>query len=191
MIRWVFVLLLLPALAHADFSGTVVKVFDGDTITVLTDQHEEIKIRLHGIDAPEKAQAYADTAQQFAHNLVDGQTVTIIDHGKDRYNRIIGDVVFEDGRTLNRELVKAGLAWWYLKYSDDRDLGQLELNARLARVGLWKDKSSVSPWAYRQTVALLQQMIRVLKARNNELDENAAKVQDALQAINAWTNQSQ
>lgn len=148
-------LIFLPTLAHADFSGKVITVSDGDTLTVLTADHESIKIRLKGIDAPEKAQAYGKKAQQFAKDLVQGETVTIIEHGKDRYERTLGDVLLEDGRSLNQEIVKAGYAWWYFKYSDDRVLGQLELDAKLAHVGLWKGKNPVPPWVFRKVKDLL------------------------------------
>ncbi len=133
-----------------DFQAKVIHIADGDTITVLNDTNEQIKIRLNGIDCPEKAQAYGNKAKQFAKNLVGGQTVTIKAYDKDRYGRTIGDVILADGRNLNQELVKAGFAWWYFKYSDDRELEQLELDAKLAHVGLWKDKNAVPPWIFRK-----------------------------------------
>ena len=150
---WVF---LSSNIAYpADFQAKVIHVADGDTITVLNDTNEEIKIRLNGIDCPEKAQDYGKKAQEFAHGLVYGHMVTIIDHGQDRYKRTIGDVIMEDGLILNQEIVKAGFAWWYFKYSDDRELGQLELDAKLAHIGLWKAKNPVPPWVYRKIKELL------------------------------------
>ena len=151
-------LLSCATFAHADFSGKVIKVYDGDTITVLVETDGEFvkkKIRLNGIDAPEKAQAHGKKAQQFAADLVHSEIVTIVEHGEDRYKRTIGDVLLEDGTSLNQELVKAGYAWWYFKYSDDRILGQLELDAKLAHVGLWKDKNPVPPWVFRKVKDLL------------------------------------
>ncbi|GJL55807.1 MAG: endonuclease [Nitrospirales bacterium] len=144
------VVLTAPSLCFADFTGKVIKVYDGDTITVLNEQNETIKIRLNGIDAPEKAQAFGKKSQKLAASLVMGKTVTIIDHGEDRYHRIIGDVVLEDGRVLNQELVRAGLAWWFRRYSDDRELAELELDAKLSNSGLWRDKNAIPPWIYRK-----------------------------------------
>ncbi len=152
------ILILCPNCAFADFSGKVIKVYDADTITVLIEtdgEFEKKKIRLNGIDAPEKAQAYGKKAKQFASDLVHGEVVTIVEHGEDRYKRIIGDVLLEDGTSLNQEIVKAGYAWWYFKYSDDRELGQLELDAKLAHVGLWKAKNPVPPWVFRKVKDLL------------------------------------
>jgi endonuclease YncB( thermonuclease family) len=97
-----------------------------DTYRSSNDANEKIKVRLNGIDCPEKAQAYGNKAKQFTKELVHGEMVTIQAYDRDKYGRTIGDVILEDGRNLNQELVKAGLAWWYFKYSDDRELGQLE-----------------------------------------------------------------
>ena len=128
---WVF---LSSGSAHAtDFQAKVIHIADGDTITVLNDSNDQIKIRLNGIDCPEKAQAYGNKAKQFTKELVHGQMVTIQAHDKDKYGRTIGDVILEDGRNLSQELVKAGYAWWFFKYSDDEQLGLLEVQAKIAK----------------------------------------------------------
>src|SRR5207245_8039450 len=119
----VLIVVLLPAVAIADFAGRVVGITDGDTISVMHNGRAE-KIRLNGIDCPEKGQSYGNKAKQFTSQLVFGKEVAIKDHGLDKYGRTIGDVVLPDGRTLNRELVAAGLAWWYRRYSKDQSLGQ-------------------------------------------------------------------
>lgn len=134
----------------AEFSGKVIGVADGDTITVL-DGTSQIKIRLNGVDCPEKAQAFGTKAKQFTSSLVFGQTVTIRAKEKDRYGRTVGDVVLSDGRILNHELVRSGLAWWYQKYApSDTVLRGLEAEARAAKVGLWADPNPVAPWEFRR-----------------------------------------
>jgi micrococcal nuclease len=146
----VLVVVLLPAVAFADFSGRVVGVTDGDTIKVLHNGRAE-KIRLYGIDAPEKGQPFGNKAKQFTSSMVFGKTVTVQTHGRDKYGRTLGDVVLPEGGTLNRELVKAGLAWWYRKYAPhDETLRGLEDEARAARRGLWADPEPVPPWAWRK-----------------------------------------
>ena len=104
----------LVAHALADFSGQVVGITDGDTISVMHDGEAE-KIRLNGIDCPEKGQPFGRRAKQYASDLAFDQIVTVEEFGKDRYGRTIGDVTLPDGRLLNEELVKVGLAWWYRK----------------------------------------------------------------------------
>ncbi len=133
----------------ADFTGRVVGVSDGDTITVLHNGKGE-RIRLHGIDSPEKRQAFGKRAKQFTSRLTYGKAVTVKDLGQDRYGRTIADVILPDGRVLNHELVKAGFAWWYWRYTpDDETLAQLEREARRAKRGLWVDPHAVLPWEWR------------------------------------------
>lgn len=141
-------LVLAAAAGGVEFRGRVIGVNDGDTITVLHDRQPE-KIRLHGIDAPEKGQPFSERAKQFASGLAFGRAVTIrvVDH--DKYGRTVADVVLADGRSLNRELVRAGYAWWYRRYSNDRTLAELEAHARATRSGLWADPHAVPPWEWR------------------------------------------
>src|SRR2546422_452931 len=124
----VLTVVLLPAVATADFSGRVVGVSDGDTIKVLHNGKAE-KIRLHGIDCPEKGQPYGAKAKQFTSEMVFGREVVIRDYGLDnnRFKRTLGEIVLPDGRVVNEELLRAGLAWWYRKYVPNRvDLAALE-----------------------------------------------------------------
>ncbi len=143
-----FALLASQALA-ADFTGRVVGVSDGDTITVLHNGKGE-RIRLHGIDSPEKRQAFGNRAKQFTSTLVFGETVTVQVVDRDRYGRTVAEVLPPDGHSLNRELVRAGFAWWYRRYApDDETLEQLEREARGAQRGLWADPHAVAPWEWR------------------------------------------
>ena len=134
-----FVLLLPVPADAADFSGSVISVLDGDTIEVLHNQHPE-RIRLSGIDCPEKGQAYSKRGQQFTATIAYCKEVTIQVLRKDRHGRTAGDVVLRDGINVSRELVKAGLASWYRQYSKDASLGVLDEDARQAKRGLWADR---------------------------------------------------
>ncbi len=142
----------LAATAADQFSGKVVGIADGDTIQVLREQRS-VRVRLNGVDAPEKGQAFGDRARQFVASLAFGQVVTVVVHGEDQYGRTIGDVILADGRNLNREIVRAGFAWWFRRYSTDESLGALEAEARAAKRGLWADLHPVPPWEYRQAQA--------------------------------------
>ena len=143
-------LYLIVAPAHADFSGPVVSVLDGDTIEVLHSQHPE-RIRLSGIDCPEKGQAFGTRAKQAASELVYGKEVTVHTHGHDKHKRTLGDVILPDGTNVNHTLVKDGWCWWYRKYAPlNTELEQLEKSAREARKGLWVDPHPVPPWEWRK-----------------------------------------
>lgn len=145
--------LFLTSLAHAaDFSGRVVGVSDGDTIKVMHNGKAE-KIRLYGIDCPEKGQAFGSRAKQFTSEMVFEKEVTVKDYGLDnkKFKRTLGEIVLPDGRVVNGELLKAGLAWWYRKYVPNRaDLAALEQEARQAKLGLWIDPNPEPPWCYRK-----------------------------------------
>lgn len=130
-------------------AGKVISVHDGDTVTLLRDK-TSYKIRLDGIDCPELGQAFGNNARQFTADLVFGKEVTAYYQSKDRYGRYLGTVITKEGKNLNRELLKAGLAWHYKHYSEDLILAGLETKARLDKTGLWADRRAIPPWVYRQ-----------------------------------------
>jgi micrococcal nuclease len=123
----VAILLWLAAPVSAeDFSGRVVAIADDDTISVMHDGRAE-KVRLHGIDAPEKGQPFTNRAKQYASDLVFGKDVNVRGRKQDRYGRTIAEVFLPDGRHVNQEIVRAGLAWWFRRYAPkDRELEKLE-----------------------------------------------------------------
>ena len=142
--------MLAPLLASAEqFTGKVVGISDGDTISVLRDG-KAVKVRLYGVDAPEQAQAFGTQARKFTGDLAFQQTVTVAIRATDRYGRLVGEVLLPDARNLGQELVRAGLAWWYRQYAPkDTALAQGEVEAKAARRGLWQDPHAVPPWEYR------------------------------------------
>ena len=150
--RMVVMLFVLPVLlwaAVASFTGKCVGISDGDTIKVLKNG-VETKIRLYGVDCPEKKQDYGTKAKEFTADFCFGKTVRVDEKGTDRYGRVIGEV-FVDGVSLNRALVENGFAWWYVQYAKkDADLGVLEEKARKAKKGLWAGSSPVEPWEFRR-----------------------------------------
>jgi endonuclease YncB( thermonuclease family) len=131
------------------FTGPVIGVADGDTISVLRAGRREV-VRLRGIDAPERRQAYGERAKQHAATLAFGKVVAVEAAGRDRHGRLLAEVRLPDGRSLNQELVRAGLAWWFRRYSTDPTLGRLEAEARATRAGLWADPLPVPPWEWRR-----------------------------------------
>lgn len=149
-------LLILSISVHsAELVGKVIKVTDGDTITILDANNEKFKVRLSGIDAPEKKQAFGKASKQSLADLVAGKIVTVDYNKRDRYKRIIGKVKHEN-RDVNLEQVKRGLAWHYKKYEgeqyvEDRALyAHQEYLALRNKIGLWADDKSIAPWTYRK-----------------------------------------
>ncbi len=134
--------------ASATFSGIVMRVQDGDTISVSRQSHVE-DVQLAGIDCPELRQSFGSRAKQFTERLAAGQTVMVRAQGRDDNGNLLGVVILPDGRTVNRELVAAGLAW-KLKESKNKTVSQLEKDARRAKRGLWSDANPTPPWEYRK-----------------------------------------
>ena len=149
LIAYLILLLPLQAVA-ADYPARVVGVTDGDTLTVLKADRTQVKIRLHGVDAPETGQDFGSRAKQAASELAFGKDVTIREVDRDRYGRTVAEVILPDGKSLGLELVKAGQAWDYRAYSHDPLMAQAESAARAAHLGLWSQPSPIPPWDYRK-----------------------------------------
>ncbi len=146
-------ILLVLFLTFTAYSGElltckVVKVIDGDTIDVnLT--NGTARIRLYGIDAPEKDQEYGKQSTRQLSRLIDNEIVKIYVMDKDRYGRLVGKIFFE-GEYINHTMVKEGAAWWYKQYaSKDIDLQLAEEWARHEEEGLWNNDNPTAPWDYR------------------------------------------
>ena len=138
-------------LSSSDLIGRVVKVADGDTITILDSSKTQHKIRLQGIDAPEKNQAYGDAAGRYLSGLVAGQEVRVAWSKRDKYNRILG-TVYANGEEVNLEMLKAGYAWHYKRFDSTPAYAQAESAARAARRGLWAGLDPIPPEQFRHGV---------------------------------------
>ncbi len=135
----------------SSFIAEVVAVLEGDTLKVLKSR-QIIVIRLQGVDAPEKNQQYGEQAKNFTESIVFAQKVVVNLKGADQRDHLVAEVILEDGRSLNRELVKAGFAWWDRARSEDLSLGWLEEKAREEKLGLWLGEDPVPPWEFRASM---------------------------------------
>jgi micrococcal nuclease len=153
MIRFlVFSTILLLALpAHADISGFIVSVHDGDSITLATDDHHTIKIRAADIDEPELDQPFGDAATRAMDAVVYRKRVTITGEHPDQYGRTVGRTTITGGTVANVEMIRQGMASVYTRYSTDPSLPALETEARAAHRGLWHDGQPTEPWIWRRT----------------------------------------
>jgi endonuclease YncB( thermonuclease family) len=152
---FVLAVMLLAAPSWAQvIAGTVVSIADGDTITVLDGQRVQHKIRLAGIDTPERGQPFGQRAKEHLSQLVFGKSVEVETEKKDRYGRQVGKV-YADGRDVNLAMMVAGFAWHYKKYESEQSASDrllyssAELDARAAKRGLWSDPHFIAPWDWR------------------------------------------
>lgn len=136
----------------------VVAISDGDTLTArcptqdAAHPYQQVKVRLSGIDAPEKRQPFGQVSRQHLAQLCFQQQATITPKTKDRYGRTVADVECQ-GQDVATEQVRSGLAWFYVRYGKGSEhLGGLEAEARAARRGLWSVEA-VAPWEWRRTKA--------------------------------------
>ena len=135
--------------------GKVIKVTDGDTVNVLTSDFETHRIRLSGIDAPEKRQAFGSRSKQALAGLIDGKTVNVEYNKLDKYQRVVGKITF-NGQDVNLRQIKLGLAWHYKKYEKEQDVedrsiyANAEYLAQRDKLGLWTDANPIAPWDYRK-----------------------------------------
>jgi len=132
----------------------VVKVFDGDTLAIIDGSNRQFKVRLTGIDAPERGQRYSGTARKSLAELTQSRTVLVEYHKVDRYGRLVGKVSV-DGRDVSVEQLRRGLAWHRASIPHDQShqeaflYGQAESEARSRRLGLWQE-NAVPPWKFRE-----------------------------------------
>lgn len=171
LLAWIAGAALLPtgATTGAEARSLVVSVVgiaDGDTLTVLDSNRLQHKVRLSGIDAPEKNQPFGDRSRQNLSARVHGKTVRVEWSKEDRYGRWVAKVLLEPPAgcqpscaqplDVNLEQVRAGLAWHYKQYeseqprTDRQTYAQAEQTARAERIGLWSDPHPVMPWDWRQ-----------------------------------------
>lgn len=158
LIGWVVIILgfgLIMECSDSDatenfsFKGRVIGITDGDTIKVL-DGTKTVKVRLYGIDCPEKGQPFGNVAKKFTSDFVGMKTVTINVVSSDRYGRYIAKVETNTGHDLGEGLLKTGLAWWYQRYAlHDTRYYFLEKQARDNKIGLWIDSNPIPPWKWR------------------------------------------
>jgi len=134
------------------WEGKVVGVTDGDTVTVLSKNNEQVRVRLYGIDAPESAQAFGSRAKQTLASMVFGKMVRVEEKDRDRYGRVVARL-FVGPVDVNVEQVRQGMAWLYRQYCRESfcsDWGNVEATAKSSAQGLWTDSNPVPPWEWRK-----------------------------------------
>lgn len=143
-----------PATASKkSYNAKVIGIADGDTVVIRRNGRKE-KVRLFGVDCPEKRQAFGSDASQFTHLATLNTNVTVVPVQQDRYGRVVAYLILENGRNFNYLLVSEGFAWWFRRYApNDFQFAGREILARLKGKGLWLEASPVPPWEYRKTMS--------------------------------------
>lgn len=145
------------AASAAQLQGKVVRVSDGDTITVLDRGKTQHRIRLTGIDAPESKQDFGEKSRQSLAAMVAGKVVIVEWEQKDRHGRVLGRVITPEGQDANLAQVERGMAWHYVQFAKTRPLketllyAKAERSAKAQKLGLWSQPSPTSPWEYRRS----------------------------------------
>jgi endonuclease YncB( thermonuclease family) len=138
-----------------ELDGRVVGIQDGDTLTVLHVTKQQHRVRIAGIDAPEKSQAFGEAARENLARLAFGKHVEVRCGKRDRYGRDVCNV-YSGGRDVGLEQVRGGYAWWYREYAREQSADErgayeaAEREAREARRGLWREPMPTAPWAWRR-----------------------------------------
>lgn len=135
---------------NAILTGRATKIVDGDTFDLLTSDNTTYRIRLHGIDCPERGMDYYKVCKTALGDLCQGQQLKVIVRDKDRYKRTVGDIYTADGKWINLELIAGGFAWHFTRYDNDPRMKVAEEKARGAKLGLWAMKDPTPPWEWRQ-----------------------------------------
>lgn len=149
ILGWLLLVNVALSSAQQTLIGYVVKIVDGDTYDILVGK-ATYRIRMAGIDAPERGMPFSKDAKQHLAAMCFNKKIKITFDKLDRNNRVIAFSYLEDGRELSYEMIKAGFAWHFLKYSHDAVFNQLEQQARLNKAGLWFDPHPIAPWDYRK-----------------------------------------
>lgn len=129
--------------------GRIIKVTDGDTVTLLAKNNKKIKVRLYGIDCPEKAQEYGKEATNYLSSAINNKNVKVEVINKDRYQRSVG-VIWLGDSNINLNILKQGLAWHYKQYDKSQAYADAEKIAQKSKKNIWSTKNPTAPWEFRK-----------------------------------------
>lgn len=184
--KYLLVILLIFPIYAESISGKVIKITDGDTVHIILTNHEKEKIRLAGIDAPERKQAHGKKATRYLASLIAGKTVTVEYNKRDRYGRIVGKILY-NGEDVNLKMVQVGYAHWYFKYRKEQSRDDqisykvAEANARKFNLGLFQNEA-IPPWEWRKKKKNLRKVIVKPSLNVQNLVSNTDD------AMNVWLN---
>ena len=155
MMKFIFVFflsiscaVLCDAQPKGSFTARVIKIVDGDTFDAITSDKKVYRIRMNGIDCPERKQAFYQVSKDALARYIFGKKVILISNSSDRYRRLLADV-YNGSNHINRMMIANGFAWHYTRYSKDKSLAKAEADARMFRKGLWQQSNPIPPWTFK------------------------------------------
>lgn len=132
------------------FTCKIIRVYDGDTATGLLPENRQVRIRLYGIDAPEKSQDFGEKSRLYLANLIAGKNVIIKVASIDRYGRIVGCISTTHHKDINLEMICQGWAWHYAAYDNTLSYKKAFILAQTQKKGMWKTSANIEPWKWRK-----------------------------------------
>ena len=150
ILSFIGIFLISPAIASEAFIGKVIVVIDGDTVVVLKN-NQQVKIRLAGIDCPEKSQPFGSNAKQALSDLIYRKEISFQIVAVDRYQRLVAHLFF-NGDNINKKMLANGSCFAYRKHLEDKSFIFLEAKAQKAKLGLWAlpEEQRIKPWEWRK-----------------------------------------
>ncbi|AER40767.1 MAG: thermonuclease family protein [Flavobacteriales bacterium] len=139
---------ILLSIIISQITGKVIKIYDGDTFKI-KGKMKEYKIRISDIDCPEKNQSYGVIAKNFLKKKILNKKVLIKNVKKDKYNRLVGLVIYDNNKDLGKEILESGLAWVW-KFSKNIQYKKIEDIAKRNKIGLWKKKKPINPYDWKK-----------------------------------------
>ena len=161
----IFLVVLLAAVPSAfaqRFPVTVVGVSDGDTFTVINRDKLQLRIRVYGIDAPEKGQAFGNRAKQALSSYIAGREIEIDVQSQEKWGRFVARVYTPEGEDVALLMLRDGMAWHYAHFGGTAAYKEAQEAARAEKAGLWADPAPVAPWDFRKKAGSGQQESRML-----------------------------
>ena len=143
-------MLVVPACRAQRFPVTVVGISDGDTFTVINRDKLQLKVRIYGIDAPEKGQAFGNRSKQALSSYIAGKEIEIDVQYQDRWGRSVAKAYTPEGEDIALLMLRDGMAWHFKRYDSSREYANAEAEARNAGIGLWADANPTAPWDFRK-----------------------------------------
>lgn len=137
---------------YSQLKGRIIGVSDGDSVSLLDEKNVVFKIRLNGIDAPEKKQDFGNASKNFIGDLIYDKFVWVRTNGLDRYGRTIGTIYLNEnmiGKSVNEMSLENGMSWHYKKYDKNILWSNMELKAKEDKIGLWQLQNPIPPWSFR------------------------------------------